>query len=85
MTNVGEQCKTPKLGRPPLKSQDELAGTPITREKTTPDAKLQEALLSAEDELPIGNSRGLLEEKREELGGVGRMSWLQLISGGCPW
>jgi hypothetical protein len=40
-------CKTPKLGRPPLKSRDELAGTPITREKTTPDAKLQEDLLSA--------------------------------------
>lgn len=36
-----------KLGRPPLNSQDELAGTPITQEKTTPVAKLQEALLSA--------------------------------------
>lgn len=31
---LGCYCKTPETGGSPLKSQDELAGTPITREKT---------------------------------------------------
>ena len=65
--------RPPKLGRPPLKSRDELAGTPITREKTTPDANCKKLYCQlAEDELflphragefappppPSGNSRG---------------------------
>ena len=56
-----------KLGRPLLKSRDELAGTPITREKTTPDANCKRLYCQlAEDELLLllreqeFNSRGLL-------------------------
>lgn len=44
--------RPPKLGRPPLKSRDELAGTPVTREKTTPDANCKRLYCQlAEDEL----------------------------------
>ena len=44
--------RPPKLGRPPLKSRDELAGTPMTREKTTPDANCKRLYYQlAEDEL----------------------------------
>jgi hypothetical protein len=44
-------CKTPEAG-PLLKSQDELAGTPMTPEKTTPDANCKRLYYQlAEDEL----------------------------------
>ena len=60
--------RPPKLGRPPLKSRDELAGTPMTREKTTPDAnckKLYCQLAGVElagqgSSTLSSNSRGLL-------------------------
>jgi hypothetical protein len=40
------------MGRPLLKSRDELAGTPITREKTTPDASCKRLYCQlAEDQL----------------------------------
>jgi hypothetical protein len=38
--------RPPKLGRPPLKSRDELAGTSITPEKTTPDATARGFIVS---------------------------------------
>jgi hypothetical protein len=44
--------RQPKLGRPQLKSCNELAGTPITLEKTTPDANCKRLYCQlAEDEL----------------------------------
>jgi hypothetical protein len=60
-----------KLGRPQIKSWDELAGTPMTREKTTPDANCKKLYYQlAEDRLfslhrewefgPIGKSSGLI-------------------------
>jgi hypothetical protein len=40
------------LGRPQLKSRDELAGTSMTQEKTTPDANCKRLYCQlAEDEL----------------------------------
>ena len=45
-------CKTPEAG-PPLKSRDELASTPMTREKTTPDANCKRFYYQlAEDKVP---------------------------------
>jgi hypothetical protein len=63
-------CKTPDAG-PLLKSQDELANTPTSVEKTTPDASCKRFYYQlAEDEpllprragefYPSGDSRGLL-------------------------
>jgi hypothetical protein len=63
-------CKTPEAGTP-LKSRDELASTPVTREKTTPDANCKRFYYQlAEDEVPpqgragefdrSGDSRGFL-------------------------
>ena len=60
-----------KLGRPQLKSWDELDGTPMTQEKTTPDANCKKLYYQlAEDKLfslhrewefgPIGKSSGLI-------------------------
>jgi hypothetical protein len=85
-------CETPEAG-PPLKSPDELASTPMTREKTTPDANSNCKRFYyqlAEDQVlchagqgsstPSGNSRGLLTASW----GIGRSweeSWLQLLSG----
>ena len=44
-------CKTPEAG-PPLKSRDKLAGTPVTQEKTTPDANCKRLYCQlAEEEL----------------------------------
>jgi hypothetical protein len=62
--------KTPEAG-PPLKCRDKLASTPVTREKTTPDANCKRFYYQlAEDKVPplckagqfdpIGDSRGLL-------------------------
>ena len=51
MTPFGS-VRSLKLGRPPLNSQDELAGTPMTPEKTTPDANCKRLYYQlAEDEL----------------------------------
>ena len=48
-----------KLGRPQLKSWDELAGTPMTREKTTPDANCKRLYYQlAEDELLLHIEHG---------------------------
>ena len=45
-------CKTPEAG-PLLKSRDELASTPVSREKTTPDANCKRFYYQlAEDEVP---------------------------------
>jgi hypothetical protein len=62
-------CKTPEAG-PPLKSWDEMASTPMTREKNTPDANCKRFYYQlAEDEFccagqgsstQSGDSRGLL-------------------------
>jgi hypothetical protein len=44
--------RPPEAG-PPLKSQAELASTPVTREKTTPDANCKRFYYQlAEDEVP---------------------------------
>ena len=46
------ECKTPGAG-PPLKSWDELASTPVTQEKTTPDANCKRFYYQlAEDKVP---------------------------------
>ena len=54
-------CKAPEAG-PPLKSQDELASTPMTREKTTPDANCKRFYYQlAEDKVPLPCRAGELE------------------------
>ena len=51
-SHPGKVCKTPEAG-PPLKSRDELASTPVTREKTTPDANCKRFYYQlAEDKVP---------------------------------
>jgi hypothetical protein len=46
------KCKNPNAG-PPLKSRDELANTPTSREKTTPDANCKRFYYQlAEDKVP---------------------------------
>jgi hypothetical protein len=48
----GWECKTPDAG-PLLKSLDELANTPTSREKTTPDANCKRFYYQlAEDKVP---------------------------------
>jgi hypothetical protein len=59
-------CKTPEAGPLP-KSRDELAYTPMTREKNTPDANCKRTNsfhhTGQGSSTPSGNSRGLLKEK----------------------
>jgi hypothetical protein len=57
-------CKTPDAG-PPLKSPDELANTPISREKTTPDANCKRFYYQlAEDELLEPRRAGEFDPER---------------------
>jgi hypothetical protein len=68
MKSLNNGVRPPKLGL--RSSRDELSGTPMTREKTTPDANCKRFYYQlAEDELlaqcragelPSGKSRGLL-------------------------
>jgi hypothetical protein len=52
LVHILDNCKTPEAG-PPLKSGDELASTPMIREKTTPDANCKRFYYQvAEDEVP---------------------------------
>jgi hypothetical protein len=52
------KCKTPEAG-PPFKSWDELASTPMTREKTTPDANCKSLYYQlAEEELLLSCRAG---------------------------
>jgi hypothetical protein len=68
--NPGGTVRPPEAG-PPLKSQDELASTPMTQEKAIPDANCKRFYYQlAEDKLlvphragkfdPSSNSKGLL-------------------------
>jgi hypothetical protein len=60
----GGYCNTPKTG-PPLKSRDELADTPMTREKTTPDANCKRLYYQiAEDELLPQHGAGEFDPER---------------------
>jgi hypothetical protein len=45
-------CKAPDAG-PPLKSWDELANTPLSREKTTPDTSLKRFYYQLAEDEPL--------------------------------
>jgi hypothetical protein len=45
-------CKTPKAG-PLLKSPDELASTPVSQEKTTPDANCKRFYYQLAENKPL--------------------------------
>jgi hypothetical protein len=56
--------KTPNAG-PPLKSRDELANTPTSPEKTTPDANCKRFYYQlAEDEVPPPCRAGEFDPER---------------------
>jgi hypothetical protein len=62
-------CKTPEAGSL-LKSQDELASTPVTREKTIPDANCKRFYYQlAEDEVPLLCMAGEFDPEWVTIGG----------------
>ena len=65
-------CKTPKMDllSSPVKSRDELASTPMTREKTTPDANCKRFYYQlAEDEVPPPCRAGEFDPQAVTVGG----------------
>jgi hypothetical protein len=61
--DTNSHCKTSEAG-PLLKSWDELAGTPMTQEKTTPDANCKRLYYQlADDELFLPRRAGEFDPK----------------------